>query len=107
MAREHAKLAPPARNGEIIFAFAELHSLGSDDLQVKLSFNHGALLSPSRLLEGARLRLDLFDVAHQVEGLFGQIVQRAGQDLLESRDGLPQRDVLAGETRELHGHEEA
>src|SRR3954463_15453230 len=101
MAGEHAKLALHARNGELIDAFAELHSFGSDDLQVKLSLNHGALLSPSRLLEGARLRLDLFDVAHQVEGLFGQIVQRAGQDLLEARDRLPQRDIFAGEAREL------
>src|SRR6185369_5132699 len=50
--------------------------------------------------------LGLFDVADHVEGLLGQVVERAGEDLLEARDRLLERHVLAGAARELLGHEE-
>src|SRR5688572_30438526 len=39
-------------------------------------------------------RLHFFDVAAHVEGLLGEIVERAGQDLLEPGDRLLERDVL-------------
>src|SRR5688500_18957651 len=45
------------------------------------------------------------DVADHVEGLLGQVVAAAVQDLLEARDGFLERDVLAGAARELRGHE--
>src|SRR5688572_8095233 len=50
--------------------------------------------------------LGFFDVADHVEGLLGQVVEGAGQNLLEARDRLFERHVLAGAARELLSHEE-
>src|SRR5258706_5042696 len=50
--------------------------------------------------------LGLFDVADHVEGLLGQVVERAGQDFLEAGDRFLERHVLAGAAGELRGHEE-
>src|SRR6478735_12852504 len=58
-----------------------------------------------RLQLGARC-LGFFDVADHVGGLLGQVVERARQDLLEARDRLFERHVLAGAAGELLRHEE-
>src|SRR5690242_7480896 len=45
-------------------------------------------------LELLRRGLHVLDAALQVEGLLGHVVERAGEDLLERRDGVLQGDVL-------------
>src|SRR3954462_14239406 len=55
-----------------------------------------------RLQLGSRF-LGFFDVADHVEGLLGQVVESAGEDLFEAGDRLFERNVLAGTARELLG----
>src|SRR5712692_10419039 len=47
----------------------------------------------------------LLDRADHVEGLLGQLVVLALEDLLEALDRVPELHVLAGRTRELLGDE--
>src|SRR5690606_14184394 len=65
-----------------------------------------AIGASARLLHLFGGGLDLVDVALEVERLLGQIIERAAQDLLEGGDGLLERHVLAGQTRELARDEE-
>src|ERR1700722_18723918 len=53
-----------------------------------------------------RLLLGLGDVADHVEGLLGEVVELALDDLLEAVDRLLEGDVLALGARERLGHEE-
>ena len=53
-----------------------------------------------------RLLLRLLDAAHHVEGLLGQVVVLAVDDLLEAADGVRELDVAPGRAGELLGHEE-
>lgn len=49
---------------------------------------------------------DLFDSAHEVEGLFWNVVVFAVNDFAEAAHGVFELDVLASETCELFGDKE-
>src|SRR3989442_1967036 len=69
----------------------------------------GVTISTERAMSARqRLRLlhGLVDVADHVEGLLGQIVVLAVQELLEGADGVVDLHVLALEAGELLGHVE-
>src|ERR1700755_2953827 len=65
---------------------------------------HHFLLALRREALAALARL--FDCADHVEGLFGEVVVLAVDDLLKALEGLGDGDVLAFEARELLGDEE-
>src|SRR4051812_17917866 len=68
-----------------------------------------AILLLRLLHEVDGLGLHLLDVADEVEGLLRVlliIVVLAGEDFLEARDRLLQRDIFARRARELRGDEE-
>src|SRR6266849_6839662 len=71
-----------------------------------LTTRRGYFMSASRgLLHLLTLRARLFDGAHHVESLLGQVVVLALQDLGEALHGLADLDVLALASRETLGNE--
>ena len=103
MSRQHAELTFCARRGERVDLLGERDCLPASRSLSSILPRHD---SSSDAFMTLAFGLHLLDVADHVEGLLREVVEIAGEDLLEARDGLLQRDVLAGAARELRGDEE-
>src|ERR1043166_822992 len=87
---------------------ARFSSLGNPSLYLPLPFPVTLFpYSPVLLLsDRGSLLHGLFNCANHVEGLLGQVVVFAFDDLAEALDGVFELDVFAFQTRELRRHEE-
>src|SRR5262245_46781310 len=80
-------------------------TISSASVSAMMFAGRGPRASSGRLHLGGGC-LHVVEVAAHVEGLLGQIVESAREDLLEAGDGFLERDVAALAAGELRRHEE-
>src|SRR3954465_1514364 len=71
-------------------------SLSFSPSGVTISSAMVSAISGCHRLQACRFLLGFLDAANHVEGLLGQVIERAGQDLFEAGDRVFERHVFAG-----------
>src|SRR5678815_3357835 len=85
---------------------ASLTTARSGDTMSSWIFSGSKTILLGRRLHLLGLLQDLVDRPDEIEGLLGDVVVLAGDDLLEAADALGDLDVLPRDAGELLGHEE-